>query len=206
MSKDWVGNEHATFAQLGASNHCETKREINDFYATDPKTLEIFLNKLQEDGINLHKNIWECACGQGHLSKILEAKGYKVWSTDLIDRGYGEGGVDFLTCLPGGTWIGDIITNPPYKYAKQFVEKALEITQIGKYTIMLLKIQFLEGKERYHLFKKYPPKYIYVNSSRQKCVINGDFKNSGTSAMCYCWYVWEKGFYGEPKIRWIKGD
>lgn len=203
--KDWTGNKATTFVTLGASNHSNKEREENDFYATDPHALEIFLDKLKEDGIELHKDIWECACGQGHLSKVLESAGKNVWSTDLVDRGYGESGVNFLSCLPGGRWNGDILTNPPYKYAKEFVEKGIDIVSQGMYVIMLLKIQFLEGQDRYNFFKKYPPKYIYVNSKRQTCAMNGEFdeyKKRG-NAICYCWFVWEKGFEGEPTIRWI---
>lgn len=200
--KDWTGNKKSTFATLGASNHSEGEREINDYYATDPKALEIFLKRLKADGIELHKSIWECACGGGHLSRLLESKGYDVWSTDLIDRGYGKPNTDFLKSVEN-EWQGDILTNPPYKYAKEFVEKALKITRNGCYTIMFLKIQFLEGKERRKLFDKYPPKYIYVNSARQICYINGDMTKKMSSATCYCWYIWEKGFNGEPIIRWI---
>ena len=105
--KDWTGNKATTFAQLGASNHSETERETNDFYATDPHTLEIFLEKLKQDNIELHRNIWECACGQGHLSKVLE-KEHNVLSTDLVDRGYGQR-ADFLKAPLG--WKGDILTN-----------------------------------------------------------------------------------------------
>ena len=200
--KDWTGNSKSSFVQLGASNHSEAEREINDFYATDPNSLEIFLKALERDGFKLHKDIWECACGMGHLSKVLESNGYKVWSTDLIDRGYGNGNTDFLKSIPD-TWWGDILTNPPYKYAKEFVEKALEITRNGTYTIMFLKIQFLEGKERRKLFNKYPPKYVYINSARQLCYSNGDMSKKISSATCYCWFIWEKGFIGEPIIRWI---
>lgn len=200
--KDWTGNKKTTFVQLGASNHSEKEREKNDYYATDPKALEVFLEKLKEDGIKLHNNIWECACGAGHLSKVLEQNGYKVWSTDIIDRGYGKSDTDFLKSVPD-CWYGDILTNPPYKYAKEFVEKALEITRIGCYTVMFLKIQFLEGKGRRELFRKYPPKYVYVNSTRQICYINGDMSKKMSSASCYCWFIWEKGFKGEPTIRWI---
>ena len=200
--KDWTGNKKSTFVTLGASNHSEGKREVNDYYATDPKALEIFLNRLKEDGIELHKSIWECACGGGHLSRLLENKGYNVYSTDLIDRGFGTPNTDFLKSIKD-EWHGDILTNPPYKYAKEFVEKSLEITRNGCYTIMFLKIQFLEGKERRKLFDKYPPKYIYVNSARQTCYINGDMTKKMSSATCYCWYLWEKGFTGEPIIRWI---
>lgn len=62
MNKDWIGNKKSTFVTLGASNHVDHERAENDFYATDSKALEIFLDKLEEDGLKLHKNIWECAC------------------------------------------------------------------------------------------------------------------------------------------------
>lgn len=205
--KDWTGNKASTFAQLGASNHTEKDREINDYYATSPKALLLLLlEQLQKENIKLHNKIWECACGEGHLSEVLKQKGHNVTSTDLIDRGYGIGGVDFLNML--NKWDGDILTNPPYKNAKEFVEHSLELQEDGYYTIMFLKIQFLEGKDRYKMFQKYPPKYVYVNSSRQTCAMNGKFDeyNKKGNAICYCWFIWEKGFKGEPIIRWIKGD
>jgi hypothetical protein len=201
--KDWTGNKATTFATLGASNHSETERAENDFYATDPHSLKIFLNALDRDDIKLHDNIWEPACGQGHLSKILKEQGYSVNSTDIIDRGYADNIIDFLTFNPGIKFAGDILTNPPYKYAKEFVEKSLNNIFDGFFVIMFLKIQFLEGKARKELFKKYPPKYVYVNSERQTCYLNGDMSKKLSSAACYCWFIWEKGFTGEPIIRWI---
>ena len=209
MSKDWTGNKKTTFVQLGASNHSDGEREDNDFYATDPNTLRLLLDELKKDGVELHTSIWEPACGQGHLSEVLREKGYNVLSTDLIDRGYGEvnADTDFLhgKYYTHTRFNGDVLTNPPYKYAKEFVETAIDKVENGCYVVMLLKIQFLEGKERYKLFKKYPPKYIYVNSSRQTCYINGDMSKKMSSASCYCWFIWQKGFEGEPVIRWIKG-
>lgn len=202
MEKDWIGNKKSTFVTLGASNHSEGERQENDYYATDPHALEIFLDKLKEDGIELHNQIWECACGEGNLSEVLKNKGYDVLSTDLIDRGYGIGNKDFLE-TSNIDIKADILTNPPYKYAKEFVEKALELQVNDYYTIMFLKIQFLEGQARKELFKKYPPKYVYVNSTRQTCYINGDMSKKMSSATCYCWYIWKKGFNGEPIIRWI---
>ena len=199
--KDWTGNYKTTFVQLGASNHSNHDREENDFYATDPKSLEIFLEALDRDNFKLHNRIWECACGQGHLSEVLKKHGYKVFSTDLVDRGYGEYNQNFLYLRSTGEQ--DILTNPPYKYAKEFVEHSLDILKDGYYCVMFLKIQFLEGKERRKLFKKYPPRYVYVNSSRQTCYINGDMSKKMSSASCYYWFIWEKGYTGEPIIRWI---
>lgn len=201
MSKDWTGNSKTTFVQLGASNHSEKERETNDFYATDPYTLEIFLKALKRDSIILNRNIWECACGLGHLSKVLEKNNYNVLSTDLIDRKYGVGGVNFLSIQE--QYDGDILTNPPYKFAQEFAEHSIDLLKENNYCIMLLKIQFLEGKKRRKLFNKYPPKYVYINSERQTCYINGNMSKKMSSASCYCWFMWQKGYTGETIIRWI---
>lgn len=199
MSKNWTGNSNSIYKTLGASNHTGKERENNDFYATDPNAAKMLL-ELEE----LSPNIWECSCGEGHLSKIFEEAGFNVKSTDLIDRGYGKGGVDFLA--ENEIFDGDIITNPPYKYAKDFVEKAMELIPNGRKVIMFLKIQFLEGKARKKLFEKYPPKMIHVSSSRITCAKNADFaamKAGGGSAVAYAWYVWEKGFTGTTQLKWF---
>lgn len=200
INKDWTGNKKTTYVQLGASNHTTKEREANDYYATNPKSLEIFLKALERDNIKLHDNIWECACGEGHLSKVLE-KHYNVYSTDLIDRGYGNTKIDFLKAEY--KFNGDILTNPPYKYAKEFVEKGLKLINDNCYIIMFLKIQFLEGKTRKQLFKKKNLKYVYVNSERQQCAMNGEFEKYKATALCFCWFVWQKGYNGEPVIRWV---
>ena len=202
MNKDWNGNSKSTFVTLGASNHVEHDRAEHDYYSTDPKALEIFLDKIKEDNITLHNKIWESACGEGHLSRVLENRGYQVFSSDLVDRGFGKV-QDFLNYENQNKLSVDILTNPPYNKAQEFVEKALDVIRDGYYVVMFLKIQFLEGKERRKLFDKYPPKYVYVNSARQICYLNGDMSKKMSSATCYCWYIWEKGWKGEPIIRWI---
>ena len=100
----------------------------------------------------------------------------------------------------------DIITNPPYKYAKEFVEHALDISMDSTKVAMFLKVQFLEGKARKELFEKYPPKKIYVSSSRLLCAKNGDFdgmRKGGGSAVAYAWFVWQKGYTGDTIVRWF---
>lgn len=137
----------------------------------------------------------------GHLSKVLEEHGHNVKSTDLVYRGYGIGGVDFLSS--NEKFDGDIITNPPYKYAKQFVERALESVEDGHKVAMFLRVLFLEGKARRELFQKYPPKTVYVSSSRIRCAVNGDFKDDTGGAQAYAWFVWEKGYAGDTTIKWF---
>ena len=197
MNKDWTGNSRSAHATLGARNYALNERETNDYYATEPKALELLL-ELE----TFSPNVWECARGEGHLSEVLKQKGYNTISSDLIDRGYGHSGVDFLKC--NKQFDGDIITNPPYKYAKEFVEHALEVVTNGHKVAMFLKVQFLEGKARRKMFEKYPPKTIYVSSSRLRCAMNGDFeKYAKSNAVTYAWFIWEKGFNGDTVVRWF---
>ncbi len=196
MSKDWTGNKKSTFATLGSSSHSLGEREQHDYYATDPSTMDALFAVHKFDDA-----IWEPACGEGHLSERMRQLGKEVYSTDLIDRGYGIGGNDFL--VEETKWAGDIITNPPYKYAQEFVEKSISLIHDNAQVAMFLKLTFLEGQKRRKLFDKYPPEYVYVFSSRQKCAINGDFANTGSSAACYAWFVWRKGYKDSPKVVWL---
>lgn len=182
---------------LGVNPNSE--REENDFYATNPIALRDFLNVYKE---KINVPVWEPACGQGHLAEELISNGYDVIATDLIDRGYGDTGVDFLSVL-NDKHDGDILTNPPFKLAEEFVVKGISQLKNNNKLIMLLKIQFLEGQARKKLFEKYPPKYVYCHSKRQQCSKNADFENLKATTQFYAWFVWEKGYNGETIIRWI---
>jgi len=194
INKFWSGNKNSVFKTLGASNHVDAEREQHDYYATEPRATELLM-ELE----TFNENIMEPACGEGHMAEVLKKHGYNVVAFDLIDRGYGKV-MDFFQVKE---WEGDIITNPPYKYAQKFVEHALEIIPEGNKIAFFLKILFLEGKARRKLFEKNPPKYVYVSSSRLKCAKNGDFENFGSSAVAYAWFVWTKGYKGETILKWF---
>ena len=186
---------------LGVNTNAERQKE--DFYATEPNALKLFLDKIAEDQFELQGCIWECACGQGHLAEELKRNGYTVKATDIIDRGYGDGIGDFLK-QETRVWHTSILTNPPFKLAEQFVEKGIDLIQDGYNLCLFLKIQFLEGQKRKELFKKYPPKYIYCYSARQKCAKDGEFEKYTATTQFYAWYVWEKGYIGETILRWFQ--
>ena len=184
------------FRNIGATNHSISKiRAENDYYATDPIAGYLLL-EVEPD----LANIWECACGAGHLAKVFESFSKLSKATDLIDRGYGDVEDFLLNKEPYNN--GDIVTNPPYKYAQQFVEHALNKVDVGRKVCMFLKVLFLEGKARKELFNKYPPKTIYISSSRINCAKNGDFDTYTSSAIAYAWFIWEKGYCGETIIKW----
>lgn len=120
-NKDWTGGKNSVYTTLGASNHTDKERQQHDYYATEPKAMELLLAEE-----SFYPVIWECACGEGHLSKVLEEHGFEVISTDLVYRGFGDPEpLDFLKDTLEN-FEGDIITNPPYKYALEFVEQALK--------------------------------------------------------------------------------
>ena len=171
-------------------------RADNDFYATDPIAAKMLLSVEKFD-----KNVWECASGENHLADVFKQYGYSVRTSDLIKRTPSTEVLDFLSSSE--KWKGDIITNPPYSDALEFVKKALSLVSKGHKVAMFLRLQFLEGIERYKFFMDNPPKVVYVASKRIKCGKNGDFKSSMSSIQCYAWFVWEKGYKGDSMVRWI---
>lgn len=99
-NRDWTGNSRSSHATLGARNYALNEREEHDFYATEPKALELLLEHEK-----FSPDVWECACGNGHLGKVLERHGYNVRATDLIQREYGRGGLTSLNKPKSGAEI-----------------------------------------------------------------------------------------------------
>ena len=169
-------------------------RQKEDFYPTPPEATYSLLDREKFIG-----NIWECACGDGAISKILEEKKYNVYSSDLIDRGYGDTGIDFLKAYRK---TDNIITNPPFKLGTEFVYQACHLA--SKKVAMLCRINFLEGVARGKMFRNTPLKNVYV-FSRRITFINPDSgkKSHGGGMLAFAWFIWEKGYDNKPTIDWI---
>lgn len=181
------------------------ERVSNDYYATPYESTNALLNN-----VKFYGNFLEPCVGGGHIAEVIK-KHYpneSIYCMDLVDRGYPNTLVnDFLTYDFLDQKFDNIITNPPYSLAQEFLEKSMKITNEGGKVAMFLKIQFLEGVKRLEMFKKYPPKYIYVFTKRQNPWRNGnplDEKGKPwSSTMCFAWFVWEKGSTSEPIVRWM---
>ena len=173
------------------------KRNIDiegaDFFPTPAWATHALIDNEAFEG-----DIWECACGDGAMSDVLELTGNNVYSSDLHDRGYGETGVDFTQ---NNRRFDNIITNPPYNSAETFVKKGLE--NANKKFALLLRLAFLEGGNRQNtIFKVNPPTRVWVFSERITFYAkNAERKGSGTTA--YAWFVWDKTDIGHTELLWL---
>ena len=143
-------------------------------------------------------DIWESACGDGAVSEVLSKTGNKVISSDLYDRGYGEAGIDFRSTSRS---VDNIVTNPPFNAAEDFVHTGLKAAK-GKFAL-LLRLAFLEGAGRQNsIFNINPPSKVWVFSERITFYPrNAERKGSGTTA--YAWFVWDREHFGPSEICWL---
>ncbi|WP_050990959.1 MULTISPECIES: hypothetical protein [Bradyrhizobium] len=165
-----------------------------DFFPTPPWATFALIDNEKFTG-----EIWESACGDGTMSRVLEHTGQPVRSSDLYDRGYGEVGFDFLE----PKWSADnIVTNPPYNCAEGFVASGVKHSK--RKFALLLRLAFLEGANRANtIFAKIPPARVWVFSERITFYPSGvEPKGSGTTA--YAWFVWDKDAPGQTELRWFR--
>lgn len=151
------------------------------------------------DNEDFRGDIWESACGDGSMSEVLETTGNKVISSDLVDRGYGEGDHDFLD-----SWrkAPNIVTNPPYNAAEGFVRSGVE--RAGKKFALLLRLAFLEGANRQRtIFTDTPPSRVWVFSERITFYPAGAVQK-GTGTTAYAWFVWDKDAVTGTELKWLK--
>ena len=173
----------------GYSNH----RAELDFYPTPPYITEALMQKEKFAG-----EIWECASGHGDMSKVL-AKYNSVISSDIRPDGYGLKGTDFLM---SSNHTDNIVTNPPFDKALEFVERAKMLAD--KKIAFLLKLVFLESAKRLPMFldTEFPLARVYVFSKRVN-FWGGTVESKGGGTIAFAWFVWDKEHKGKPIIDWI---
>jgi hypothetical protein len=182
----------------------DSRREENDFYPTPPAVTRALLEVEDFDG-----PIWECACGDGAMSKQLSAAGHEVVSTDLIDRGFGKGRIDFL--MEYEPLAPNIVTNPPFKLALPFVRHALQLverypTSGRRKVVMFLRLAWLEGLKRKQLFESTPIARVHVFANRITFKKAERAKKAEGGVIAFALFVWELGHVGPPTLHWLTAD
>lgn len=205
--KEWKGNSRAAQYSLAAKKKdSDNVREQDDFYATDPEALRKLLAHSSYYLHNIFCNrpvIWEPACGNGNLALVLDEHDLPTFASDLKDRQYGVSNIDFLRQI---NFIDAqiILTNPPYSLATEFIEHALEILPDGGLYIALMNINCLAGIERYNkIFSTGVLREVYVFSKKICCWKNNERDDRKGHIINYAWYVFQKGYKGQPTLYWL---
>lgn len=171
-----------------------------DFYETPPiATKALIDSKFLSPALP----IWEPACGRGAISEVLEAHNFEVVSTDIVDHGYDKCYVlyDFLKMEFPSKRPYQIVTNPPYNLAPEFVEQACRLVDKSAF---LLRLAFLEGQKRKLLFQRCPLCRILVFSKRLPRMHRFDYEGKKTSStIAFAWFLFDTNYTGSPTIEWV---
>lgn len=182
-----------TYADAIVGSQRVHARKEADFYPTPANVTVALLEFLK---LPKHNTIWEPACGDGAMSRVLLQYGYKVLSSDLReDSGYGKGGVNFQTAEGTADWI---ITNPPFNLAEIFIRKSLTITPN---VAMLLKSQYWHAATRLPLFQANPPEWVLPLTWRPSFL---EKERGNSPLMDVIWVVWSSSYNGPTKFQPIK--
>lgn len=130
-------------------------------------------------------------CGNGAILNVLEAAGYMVHGIDIVD--YGWPGTVIRDYFAGPVRMDGValVTNPPYRLAQRFIEKALD--DGTRFAAFLLRLNFLESMRRKRFFETHPPSRIWVSSRRLPMMHRqGWTGRKSTSNHCYAWFVWDE--------------
>lgn len=196
---------HAVMAQ-----RVEAHDSLDDFptppWATRALLEHVILPTVGTDSLD-GASCWEPACNRGCMSIPLAEYFAEVWASDVHDYGNGAVQHDFLLPFIPATFIEDgpplpdwIISNPPFRLAEQFIERAARIALHG--FAFLVRTSFIEGVGRYeNLFSKNPPSIVAQFAERVP-MVKGRYDHTASTATSYSWLVWTHGQPG-TRLVWI---
>jgi hypothetical protein len=191
---------------MALDHSCQVQRHTNaerglDLYNTPPVAVEALLRVEK-----LPRGLWEPAAGRGPIVNVLRAAGHKVLASDIFD--YGDpthfAGYDFLaeTELPDG--VEGIVTNPPFKWAEEFVAHALNLCPL---VIMLLRLAFLESERRRRILEGRGLARVHVFRKRLPMMHRDDWTGrKANSGMAFAWFVWDRNYNGPTVIDRISWE
>ncbi|MEN6306020.1 MAG: methyltransferase [Armatimonadia bacterium] len=143
--------------------------------------------------------LWEPAVNRGFLLRGLVEYFTWRWASDIFDYGVGAKRCDYLF-EPAPEGVDWIITNPPFRLAHAFIEKAMGEARIG--CAVLVRTSFLEGVNRYDsLWSRTPPTFVAQFAERVP-MVKGRCDPEASTATSYCWVGWIRNAERRPML-WI---
>lgn len=176
-----------------------------DFYETPEWATERAIDAMLLDGIlKKDDNIYECCCGAGAITKVLQRKGFQnVRESDIQNESYisGEKGIDVYDIK--ANFCSVVLTNPPYDQMTKhnMLQEFLRIS--SDKVILLLNIFFLSSKDRKTMLEKSHLRHIYIHSDRVTMYPYGMEKPKNGGTKMFAWYVFDKNYNSMPTLSWI---
>ncbi|PSH68566.1 SAM-dependent methyltransferase [Phyllobacterium brassicacearum] len=143
----------------------------------------------------------EPAAGRGYMARPLAEYFSQVDSADAYSYGFAPVR-DFLT-FPYEAMSHDwVITNPPFRLAEEFVDRAMTVARKG--VAILARTVFLESVGRYEgIFRENPPT-AFAQFSERVPMVKGRLDQKASTATGYAWFVWEKtSSVVVPRLMWV---
>ncbi|MCZ4351549.1 hypothetical protein O4H61_03385 [Roseovarius aestuarii] len=144
-------------------------------------------------------DVREPAANRGHMARVLGEYFARVHASDIHDYGVGYPVCDYLfgPVPERSFWV---ITNPPFKLALAFIERA---RASAGYVAMIVRSAFLEGGARYRdLFADDPPRYV-LQFCERVVMHKGCLSEHGSTATAYCWLIWTPARGDMTQLDWI---
>jgi hypothetical protein len=180
----------------------EAHDSLDDF-PTPPWATRALCEFLRGEGEALGLQVVrEPAANRGYMVRPLAEYFAPVEASDVHDYGMGWPVEDYL--FPGNSErkVGWTITNPPFRLAEEFIEKARRTSLQG--CAVIVRSAFLEGVGRHgRIFATWPPTFV-LQFAERVVMHRGRVSADGSTATAYCWLVWR--FYaprGPTQLRWI---
>ena len=175
-------------------------RHISDYYVTPVDEIKKFWKEFKKhnDTIGVYNVLDPSAGGgNGHLMSYPEAlkdEEFDITTLDLRDDSLAILKGDYLDTTFDKSF-DIIITNPPFAWSLEFIQKALNEVKDGDYVIMLLRLNFLGSKARNEWLRNNMPYEIYVHSKRMSFIDDGK-----RDSVEYAHFVWKKGNTDPTKL------
>lgn len=183
----------------------EAHDSLDDF-PTPPWATRALCEHLIEEWFVLEASTCrEPAANRGHMVAPLSEYFASVDASDVHDYGAGYPQRDFL--FPGPLEPVDwTVTNPPFRLAEQFIERALATSRVG--VAMNVRAAFLEGVGRFdRLFTTHQPAAV-LQFSERVVMHKGKLSPKGSTATAYCWIIWHPSSLGKiarpsARLHWF---
>lgn len=164
-----------------------------DFYPTPEEVTRSIIPFIN---IPYNELIWEPCVGTFAVSDVLNKFGWNTFVSDI--RHYTDAKhllLDFLNDDPSEDVPQVIVTNPPYEFSREFVQRFLDLPEVTS-AFFLLRHEWDAPAKSIPLVTHPSFKCKYVLKRRPRWI-------EGTTTaprFPYAWYEWDKTFNGKPTI------